>query len=75
MSSGDKEVSPECDLTNPIAALAAACLGVGEVFKRLIRLKAERGELLNGFSYSLRTYQPYKCDFGPALPDDLPADS
>jgi molybdopterin/thiamine biosynthesis adenylyltransferase len=74
VSSGDKEVSPECDLTNPIAALAAACLGVGEVFKRLIRLKAERGELLNGFSYSLRTYQPYKCDFGPALPDDLPAD-
>jgi molybdopterin/thiamine biosynthesis adenylyltransferase len=74
VSSGDKELSPECDLTNPIAALAAACLGVGEVFKRLIRLKAERGELLNGFSYSLRTYQPYKCDFGPPLPDDLPAD-
>lgn|GEM_PF-871685 len=74
VSSGDEELSAECDLANPIAALAAACLGVGELFKRVIRLRAERGELLNGFSYSLRTYQPYTCDFGPALPDDLPAD-
>jgi len=74
VSSGDKDLSPECDLTNPVAALATACLGVGEVFKRLIRLKAERGELLNGFSYSLRTYQPSKRDFGPSLPDELPAD-
>jgi molybdopterin/thiamine biosynthesis adenylyltransferase len=74
VSSVDKELSAECDLANPIAALAAASLGTAEVFKRLIRLRAERGELLNGFSYSLRTYQSSQSEFGPVLPGELPGD-
>jgi molybdopterin/thiamine biosynthesis adenylyltransferase len=74
VSSGDKELSAQCDLANPIGALGAACLGVGEVFKRLIRLKAARGELLNGFSFSLRTYQSSDSGFGPPLPQELPGD-
>jgi molybdopterin/thiamine biosynthesis adenylyltransferase len=74
VSSGDQELSAECEVSNPIGALAAACLGAGEVFKRLIRLRAERAELLNGFSYSLRTYKIGGAEPGPPLPDDLPKD-
>lgn len=74
VSSGSKALSAQCDQANPIGALAAASLGAGEVFKRLIRLREDRGELFNGFSYSLRTYRSYESDFGPALPENLPAD-
>lgn len=76
VSSGDKELSAHCDLANPIGALAAASLGVGEIFKRLIGLRPERGELLNGFNYSLRTYQEIHTDIdcGPPLPQGLPTD-
>ena len=52
VTSGTADISRQCNLYNPIGALAAACLGIGEVFKRLIRLKAERGDMLNGFSFS-----------------------
>lgn len=74
VSSGDKKLSPECGQTNPIASLGAASLGVGDVFKRLIRLKAARGELLNGLSYSLRTYSAETQHYGPELPQHLDSD-
>jgi molybdopterin/thiamine biosynthesis adenylyltransferase len=76
VTSGERELCGHCDLANPIAALGAACLGVGEIFKRLIRLRPERGEVLNGFSYSLLTYQESRddTDCGPALPEDLATD-
>jgi len=74
VTSGTAGISDECDVFNPIGALAAACLGVGEVFKRLIRLKGERGEMLNGFSFSLRTYTKGTADCGPAIPETLPHD-
>jgi molybdopterin/thiamine biosynthesis adenylyltransferase len=73
-TSGDADLSSECDLFNPIGALAAACLGVGEVFKRLIRLKGERGEMLNGLAFSLRTYTQGTSDYGPLIPKTLPFD-
>jgi hypothetical protein len=41
---------------NAIAAMGAACLGASEVFKRLICLKPNRGELLDATSFSLWTY-------------------
>jgi molybdopterin/thiamine biosynthesis adenylyltransferase len=74
VTSGAADISDQCDVFNPIGALAAACLGVGEVFKRLIRLKGERGEMLNGFSFSLRTYAQGTADYGPAIPETLPHD-
>ena len=40
VTSGAADISDQCNVFNPIGALAAACLGVGEVFKRLIRSKA-----------------------------------
>ncbi|HTT18095.1 MAG TPA: ThiF family adenylyltransferase [Candidatus Sulfotelmatobacter sp.] len=74
VTSGVSDISDQCDLSNPIGALAAACLGVGEVFKRIIRLKGERGEMLNGFSFSLRTYVQGTSDCGPSIPETLPHD-
>lgn len=71
VSSGNRALSADCSVTNPIGALGAACLGVGEVFKRLIRLKAERGELLNGVTFSFRTYGQGTEDHGPALPQNI----
>ena len=74
VTSGTADISDQCDAVNPIGALAAACLGVGEVFKRLIRLRSERGELLNGFSFSLRSYAQGPADYGPPIPEVLPHD-
>ncbi len=75
VSSGDKQLPSTCDVHNPIGALAAACLGAGDVFKRLIGLRPERGELLNGLMYSLREYREIACeDYGPAMPEDLRGD-
>jgi molybdopterin/thiamine biosynthesis adenylyltransferase len=74
VTSGATDISGECDIFNPIGALAAACLGIGEVFKRLIRLKGERGEMLNDFSFSLRTYAQGPADYGPPIPEVLPHD-
>ena len=59
--------SDTCDY-NPIAALAAACLGVTEIFKRLVRLKETRGMMLNSTSFSLYSYKTGENDLGPELP-------
>jgi molybdopterin/thiamine biosynthesis adenylyltransferase len=74
VTSGPADISGPCNLYNPIGALAAACLGIGQVFKRLIRLKAERGDMLNGFSFSLRTYAESASDYGQSIPEKLPHD-
>ncbi len=74
VSSGVRDLPADVAMDNPVGALAAACLGVGEVFKRLIKLKPERGELLDGFSFSLRNYQAGEGDCGPALPSSLEVD-
>ena len=71
VSSGTRSLPSDVAMENPVGALAAACLGVGEVFKRLIKLKSERGEMLDGFSFSLRSYLAGDTDCGPALPPSL----
>lgn len=71
VSSGHIDLPSDSGNDNPIGALAAACLGIGEVFKRLIALRPERGELLNGVSFSLRTYRADATEPGPELPDTL----
>jgi hypothetical protein len=67
VTSTAKPISQECRQSNPVGALAAASLGVGEVFKRLLKLRADKGELLDGCAFSLWSYgedgQP-----GPSLP-------
>lgn len=60
---------------NPVGAVFAASLGVGEVFKVLIVLKAERGAPADGTPFSLLTYRAGGGDPGPALPDRLDIDA
>lgn len=74
VSSGDNDISPECSQANPIGALAAASLGAIEVFKRLIRLREERGQYFNGLTFSLYNYQVGGLDPGPVLPITLFSD-
>lgn len=72
VSSGSTHLSADCQMGNPIGALAAASLGVAEVFKRLVRLRANRGQLLNGLSFSLYDYTARATNPGPSLPEHLP---
>lgn len=74
VSSGSSHLLGACGMANPVGALAAACFGVAEVFKRLIRLKASRGRLLDGLTFSLHSYGCRDDDPGPSLPTDLPLD-
>lgn len=70
VSSGASSLPAECAQTNPIGALAAACLGSADIFKRLVRLRSDRGRVLDGLSFSLHTYQ-VDDDPGPPLPQRL----
>jgi hypothetical protein len=74
VSSGARDLPAPGVAANPIAALAAACLGAGEVFKRLIGLKPERGALLDGVSWSLYSYALTAQETGPALPAVIETD-
>jgi molybdopterin/thiamine biosynthesis adenylyltransferase len=74
ISSGSVDISADTDQYNPVAALAAACLGVTEVFKRLIGLIASRGKLLGSLTFSLYSYKVGDLDPGPPLPPVIDAD-
>ncbi len=74
VSSGPTNLPPESHETNPVTALAAATLGVGEVFKRLIALKPERGLLFDDLAFNLYRYCCAEGDSGPRLPSTLPID-
>src|SRR5207244_3815840 len=74
VSSGRSTLPAGSDRANPVGALAAACLGSAEVFKRLIRLKEDRGRLLDGLTFSLHSYRCQEVDLGPALPADMHLD-
>ncbi len=74
VSSCGTHPSPECRQGNPIGALAAAALGVADVFKRLIRLRETRGRLVDGLSFSLYSYRCGDDNPGPSLPDQLVLD-
>lgn len=72
VSSGATNLPSNCEQQNPIAALAASCLGVTEIFKRLIRLKEKRGLFWDGLIFSLYSYRSGETDPGPRLPGVLP---
>ena len=73
VSSGGVPISQTTDMFNPVGALAAASLGAGEVFKRLLGLRQDSGRLLDGESLSLWSYDD-NDDPGPALPPMLTVD-
>ena len=74
VTSSATPIAQECLQPNPIAAVAAASLGVGEVFKHLMRLPADKGLLLDGLIFSLWTYDSGDQKRGPALPERLDVD-
>jgi molybdopterin/thiamine biosynthesis adenylyltransferase len=53
-------------IANPIAALAAASLGVSEIFKRLVNVRPERGAYFDALVFSLFTLETSQ-DPGPEL--------
>lgn len=65
--SSSSDIAGLCDRPNPIAALAAASLGVAEVFKRLVDIRPERGPYADHVSLSLLTLEATE-DPGPSLP-------
>jgi hypothetical protein len=73
ITSGPTQIPQTCQIYNPVGALAAASLGVGEVFKRLLMLRDDRGQMLDGCIFSLWTYAP-DADPGPTLPTMLDVD-
>lgn len=74
ISSGARCIPGYCGKGNPIGAMAAAALGVADVFKRLICLDPSQGELLDGVSFSLWSYAVGSEDPGPDLPQNLAVD-
>ncbi|MGH6956807.1 MAG: ThiF family adenylyltransferase [Caulobacteraceae bacterium] len=74
VSSGLTPVAQDSFDANPIAALGAASLGVGEVFKRLLRLHPDAGELVDGCVFSLWSYRMGEEGSAPSLPEVLDLD-
>ena len=74
VSSGAKAIEGDCRQTNAVGALAAASFGVCEVFKRLIQLKPDLGEPLDGVTFSLWDYEFGSESTGPVLVEKMAAD-
>ncbi|MGF7054767.1 hypothetical protein GGC47_003971 [Bosea sp. OAE752] len=74
VTSTAEPISQACGVSNPVGAFAAASLGVGEVFKRLIKLRDDKGQLLSGCVYSLWSYLEGD-EATPSLPDVLDVDA
>lgn len=71
VSSTGTNLEPVCDQSNPIGALAAASLGVSEVFKRLLVLDPERGPFFDGLRFSCYSLEANTDDPGPPLPETI----
>ncbi len=71
VSSAVIPLSRDCGEINPIAALAAACLGISDVFKRLIALDESRAQVFNGLEFSLWSCDIDEVSVGSPLPQCL----
>lgn len=71
VSSKGIPLSKDCGQTNPIAALGAACLGISDVFKRLICLRENRADVFDGLEFSLYTYDTEEVSPGLPLPEQF----
>lgn len=58
----------DCAQTNPVGALAAACLGTADIFKRLIGLRTEVADVFDQLEFSLYSHEVGDVGVGPALP-------
>ncbi|WP_189561966.1 MULTISPECIES: ThiF family adenylyltransferase [unclassified Mesorhizobium] len=73
VTSTARPVDQACGVANPVAALAAASLGVGEVFKRLLKLRDDKGQFLDACVFSLWSYAQ-DDEAGPVLPQVMDVD-
>ena len=73
LSSG-VDLDTDCRQFNPIGAIAAACLGVSEVFKKLIAVRPERGQVFKQVQFSLFDYESGNSSPGPQLPELIHCD-
>lgn len=69
-TSGPTPIDGDCSEANSITALAAASLGVSEVFKHLIRVAPDVGELIDATEFSLWDFAAGGAN-GPPLPSTL----
>jgi molybdopterin/thiamine biosynthesis adenylyltransferase len=67
VSSGSSDLPASRGRRNPMTSLAAASLGVADVWKRLIALRPGRGRLLDGLSFSLLEYSLGLDEPGPEI--------
>lgn len=75
VSSGTVDLPTDFTQTNPVGALAAACLGVAEIFKTLLGLKEQRGKRLSRTTFNLLTYATDEAPAGPDLPEHVELDA
>lgn len=73
LSSG-ADLDTDCRQFNPIGAIGAACLGVSEVFKKLIAVRPERGEAIDRLQFSFFNYDSGNSNPGPQLPELIHCD-
>lgn len=71
ISSGVRELPPDMDQPNPIAALMAASLGVTEVFKRIYGVPFSVAPLIDKIELSLFDNSTDFNSLGPVLPEKL----
>lgn len=71
VSSTATPLSKDCGQANPIAALGAACLGISDVFKRLICLRESYADVFDGLEFSLYTCETEDVSPGLPLPERL----
>ena len=71
VSSKGTPLSKDCGQANPVAALGAACLGISDVFKRLICLRESRADVFDGLEFSLYTCDTEEVSPGFPLPKQL----
>jgi len=68
--------SPEAShQDNPIVAFAAAALGVTEIFKRLVNLKPERGQIITDLHFDFFKYEIANGSLGPIIPSSIELDA
>lgn len=71
VTSSNEELANCYTRPNPVTALFAACLGVSEIFKRLLGVYPSRAAMIEGLSFNLFDRTVEDADTGPPLPDSL----
>jgi molybdopterin/thiamine biosynthesis adenylyltransferase len=72
VATGERDLGTDCGQPNPIASLFASSLGVSEIFKQLLPVRAQRAKPMASLEFSLYSLRTADSDPGPRLPASLP---